>query len=429
MIQLHPIPNSIHKCPYCNLPLEVKGWYIPGMRNLADLRCPNCEKEFYGDLLSGHALYYPMLLEKNTGKVYDNYNVVWFSRWLHDSYVNRKNSLIEFKVEEFKPLKNVILLNCLDTLYGHSLLKLLNSQYYIDHRSDLDLIIIIPKFLRWMVPDGVAAIWTVDLPLNRGTEWNDWLASEIKKRVMPMNSCWLSVAFSHPHPKDYDITRFTKIDTFRKDQWDTSTEKPMITFIWREDRCWDYRNNKSYVNLLKHKLFDIDISIEIQKLNIIDLAQDLKRVFPNIDFALIGLGNSGEFPSWIKDMRVQKIDEETERKWCERYAKSHITIGVHGSSMLLPSAHSGSIIDLMPEDRWGNVIQDLLLKDYDCRDLLFTVRLINLSISARELSHIAISMLKNHKLSTLRMSRIYLLHDSNNINSIHELEAKYKNII
>ncbi len=175
MIRLNPLPESQHYCPFDNTRLNVLDWYIPGMRNLADLQCPKCSRKFYGVLLAGQALYTPLLLDKNTGNIHDPHNVKWFADWLRQSYANRNDEPLDFESEEFRPLRTPLLLNCLDTLYGHCLLKLLNALYYLDQRPDLDLVVLVPKSFRWMVPDGVAAIWTVDLPLRRGSEWNDRL--------------------------------------------------------------------------------------------------------------------------------------------------------------------------------------------------------------------------------------------------------------
>ena len=177
MIRLHPIPDTSQQCPFCQVLLESRGWLIPGMRNLADLRCPTCNREFYGDLTAGQALYTPMLLEKESGVVYDKHGVPWFADWLRDSYSHRTEVPVTFHVEERLPItRQVVLLNCLDVLYGHSLLKLLNAQRYLEQQ--VDLILIIPSFLTWMIPEGVAQVWIVGLPLKRGTEWNDWIAHE-----------------------------------------------------------------------------------------------------------------------------------------------------------------------------------------------------------------------------------------------------------
>jgi hypothetical protein len=428
VIRLHPIPDVDHICPYCQVRLEVKGWYIPGMRNLADLKCPQCGREFYGDLPAGHGLYYPMLLEQATGIVYDEHGVDWFARWLRDSYANRVNSPIGFTVEEFRPLKQPILLNCLDTLYGHCLLKLLNAQYYLDHHPDFDLIVIIPRFLRWMVPDGVAAIWTVDLPLRRGAEWNDWLATEIKRRIEPLEKCWLSMAFAHPHPEDYDIERFTRVRPFPVEEWDARLERPTVTYIWREDRVWHggnpqrlfqiqarkwkpklsfaqplldkrkqwvvaYRRLRWLVQKLGQRIGLIQHPLDEQKRRVVALAQALRSTFPQIDFAVAGLGRPGGLPNWIADLRTLEISEHVERAWCERYAQSHVVIGVHGSNMLLPSAHAGAVVELVPIERWGNLIQDILIAPRDAREIMYRYRFLPIDTAPEIVAAVTASLL------------------------------------
>ena len=89
MILLHPVPASVHRCPYCNTKLHVAGWYMPGMRSLAELSCENCTREFFGDLGSGQALYTPMLMEKASGAMHGAARAPWFANWLQSSYFKR----------------------------------------------------------------------------------------------------------------------------------------------------------------------------------------------------------------------------------------------------------------------------------------------------------------------------------------------------
>lgn len=415
MINLHPISNSYHSCPYCQVQLEVRGWYIPGMRNLADLKCSQCGREFYGDLLAGHGLYFPMLLEQATGVVHDKDGIKWFANWLRDSYANRVNSPVGFTVENLKPLRQVILLNCLDTLYGHCLLKLLNAQYYLDHRSDLDLIVLIPRSLRWMVPEGVAAIWTVDLPLNRGIEWNDWLAAEIKRCIEPLKMCWLSVAFSHPHPEDFNIERFTRVHLFPIDEWDTRMRRPTVTFIWREDRVWQdtcrYGPWQRLTRRLKRRRGLVRHQLEEQKQQVITLAEALHQAFPKIGFAIAGLGHPGGVPDWITDLRTLEISDSVERAWCERYAQSHVVIGIHGSNMLLPSAHAGAVVELVPGGRWGNFVQDILVASQDVREIMWRYRFLPLDIAAKTVAEVTVSLLRYLPESMLNFKRPWCDHE------------------
>lgn len=409
MIRLHPIPDVDHSCPYCQVRLEVRDWYIPGMRNLADLRCPQCYREFYSDLPAGHGLYYPMLLDRATGVVHDAHGVNWFAKWLGDSYVNRVNSPVEFTIEDFRPLKQPVLLNCLDRLYGHCLLKLLNAQYYLDQRPDLDLIVLVPHFLRWMVPEGIASIWTVDLPLNQGIEWNDWLASEIKQRIERLEICWLSLGFSHPHPEDYDIERFTRVRPFPIDEWDIRLKQPMVTFIWREDRVWEklcrYGRWQRLTRGLKRKLGLAQHPLHEQKQRVGALAQILPQTFPQLDFAVAGLGQPGGLSHWITDLRTLKINKDVERVWCERCAQSHVVIGVHGSNMLLPSAHAGAVVELVPTERWGNLVQDILPTAGDVREVMFRYRFLPLESSVDTVAKVTVSLLRDLSKVLLNFNR------------------------
>jgi len=424
VIRLHPIPYADHTCPYCQVRLEVMGWYIPGMRNLADLRCPQCGRAFYGDLVAGQALYTPMLLEKATGVVHEKYGVQWFANWLRDSHANRVNSPLGFSAEEFRPLKQPVLLNCLDTLYGHCLLKLLNAQYYLDHRPDLDLVVIVPRFLRWMVPDGVAAIWTVDLPLGRGTEWNDWLAAELHRRVEAFANCWLSVAYSHPHPKYFSIERFTRVQPFPVPEWYERLNTPTGTFIWREDRLWSAAKPQACLRRLTKRLRakvglgDASDPYGEQTQQVILLATQLRQAFSALDFAVVGLGKPGGMPAWINDLRATAIDDKVEKTWCERYARSHVVIGMHGSNMLLPSAHAGATVELMPPERWGNMIQDLLMPDLDSREALFRYRVVPLSVTVFELVAIIDSLIRDLWIIKVGMTQQSVEHDTSRILSL-----------
>jgi hypothetical protein len=371
MTPLLPDVATDHACVYCHTSLQPRGSYIPGMRNLALLTCTQCGREFYGDLRSGQAFFTPQLLEIATGKVHDPHGVAWFASWLEQSFAHRVASAPELRVIEHRPVtRPVVFLNCLDTLYGHVLLKLLNAQAYID-RSDVDLIVMLPASFAWLVPDGAAQVWLVDLPLARGTEWNDGLASEIATRLGAFAEVHLSIARSHPRAEDYDIERFTRVKPFPLAEWRMRVERPTVTFIWREDRTWNTGIRRS------------------QQRNVASLEKTLRRRIPAIDMGVVGIGTPGGLPPSIHDLRLGSIDVCAERAWCERYAASHLVIGVHGSNMLLPSAHAGGVIELLPRQRWGNVLQDLLVRPAGTRELLFRNRLVPDGIAAEELGELA----------------------------------------
>jgi hypothetical protein len=352
-----------------------------------------------------------MLLDRASGAVHDTFGVTWFARWLQESYSQRVKRPLSFVQEEFNSVRRPVLLNCLDVLYGHCLLKLLNAQYYIDHRPDLDLVLLVPRILRWMVPDGAAQVWSVDLPLDRGTEWNDWLASEIRGRLEKYDECWLSRAFSHPHPDDYAIERFTRIKPFPIDEWESRLSKPQLTFIWREDRSWASMRPRRRPGAIFRRVTGKPYGLDEQRDNVILLAETLVDQFTEIDFAIAGIGSPGGFPAWIHEMRSSTITEEQELEWCRRYANSHVVIGVHGSNMLLPSAHAGAVVELMPFERWGNMLQDTLLRPYDCREALYRYRFVPISTSPDSLAPVVLSLLRDHSSMLLTMRREFCDHE------------------
>lgn len=421
MIPLHPVPEASYQCPKCGIALKVTGWYMPGMRTLADLRCKQCGREYFGDLPAGHGLYYPMLMDKDAGKVYDQVSMPWFSQWLADSYAQRKTETLLFSVEELKPLnRTAVVLNCLDRLYGHCVLKILNAQYYLDHTPEISLIVLVPRFLRWMVPDGVTTVYTVDLPLSRGWEWNDWLAEEIYRSLSALERCYLSVAFPHPHPEDFDIERFTGVMPFPKGEWDVRlSEDPRVTFIWREDRSWNWvkaRSGKSLADAA-HGIFwgaarkkEAEVSSRRQTANVVQLAAALKKRYKGLKFAVVGQGAPGDLPHYVTDMRTTQVEETTERAWCEQYALSHVVVGVHGSNMLLPSAHAGAVVELMPLTRWGNIVQDLIFNLSDQREALFGYRILPLDTPPPTVAAVVGSILSGWSAMEMLMRRDWCRH-------------------
>lgn len=412
MIRLHPLPDAEFSCPACNAPLEVTGWYVPGMRMLAELRCGGCGRELYGDLPSGHGLPYPVLLDRESGEVYHNGTLVIFADYLRRSYAGRVSTPVGFEAEAFRPLRRPILLNCLDWVYGHALLKLLNAQYYLDRPEEFDLIVLVPRYLRWMVPEGAAAVWTVDLPLRRGAEWNDWLAGEIRRRIEPLEECGLSFALSHPHPEDFRIERFTGVEPFPLERWAETSARPVVTYVWRLDRGWSPSPGRSLAARIGRGLRRAAGLPPVPNRtpeNVVALGEALRRLFPNVDFAVAGPGEGGALPEWITDLRSTTLDDDTERAWCERYARSHVVVGVHGSHMLLPTGHAGAMIQMVPENpwdnRWGNLVQDVLVRGDDVRDVLFRYHFLPTDALPEQVAKIAESVIRFQPTARLHFGR------------------------
>ncbi len=61
--------------------------------------------------------------------------------------------------------------------------------------------------------------------------------------------------------------------------------------------------------------------------------------------------------------------------------------------MLLPSAHSGMSVSLMPSKRWGNYAEDILFNEKDVRLACFQKRIVPLNICIFDLRDIVCDMI------------------------------------
>ena len=392
------IEYSSH-CPYCGNNLSPQSIIWHGMHVCVESRCSVCLAEIIGDLSVGHAVNYPYLIDiknhKFFGTNYAHKNIItdnWLGLSLLNSFQNPINQQVEIQKEVFKSFNRVIVLNCIDHLYGHTLLKLLNSDRHLQNNPDFGLIIVIQKFLRWMVPEGVAEVWTLDIPLILGQSYYPNINKFILNELDRFDEVHLSSA--HSHPSDFDITNYTKVP-----KHDFKDESFRITFVWREDRIWI---NFFIFRVLRKLKLDY-IYLMLQNWKVRRLLKAIKKRIPSATFTVAGLGRKTKFPDWIDDMRVNKFNEKSERITCELYSKSRLVIGLHGSNMLLPSAHAGMTIDLMPVDRLSNICQDILYQKVDPRLSNFCYRFPSAEITINQLVETAVSMIKDYDTFSMHM--------------------------
>ena len=382
MIEIKPSIQQRSNCPYCGTELKPKSVLWQGIHIVLDSKCEGCGSEIIDDLRVGHGVknYIQVNLIKEEVFAADTYKKEWLGKPLLNSLQNPKPEKLEIVKEIFKPCNRVIILNCIDHLYGHSLLKLLNAQRHLECNSDYGLVVIVPKFLRWMVPDEVAEIWTVPISLKNGQNYYPSFSEFVEEETKRFDEIYVSEA--HSHPSQFDITRFTRVP---KHNFDNKEIK--ITFIWREDRLLVNR-------LLFRVLRKIDrraMSLPLQNLKIQQLFEKIRLQVPEAKFAVAGLGTKTKFPEWIEDYRVDSFNEKIEKEICHLYSESRLIIGLHGSNMLLPSAHAGMTIDLIDE-RWGNFAQDILYQESDPRIASFRYRFLPYQTSNDTLAFIAAVM-------------------------------------
>lgn len=385
MIQIKPVIQHTSSCPYCSNILKSTDKIVwQGIHVCTHSKCIKCAVDVIEDLRVGHAVTYPYQVDLERKSIFgEKAAEKWLGKPLLDSLQCPHNEKIEISKEVFKSCKSIVLLNCIDYLYGHCLLKLLNTQRHLEQHSDFGLVIIVPKFLRWMIPEGVAEVWTVDIPLKHSQYYYTQLDDFINKELSRFDKVYISQAYSHP--SNFDIEKFTKCSPYSFDK----QNEFYITFIWREDRPW--------FNFVLTQIMELtnimNIVLIIQNFKIRKLFKKIYSNAPQAKFAVIGLGKQTRFPKWIEDFRVDRFDEKTEKEACQIYSKSLLVIGVHGSNMLLPSGHAGMTIDLMPARRWSNLSQDILYQENDPRLASFRYRYLPLQASVTEIARIALSMI------------------------------------
>ncbi len=286
---------------------------------------------------------------------------------------------IEIEIDIIRKYDEVLILNTLDYIYGHSLLFLLNLQKIIKSENRLGIVVIVQPMLRWLIPRvDVAEIWTVKLGFKNFNNFYPDLSTKINSEFVRFKKVWLSKGHLIPTNENIDIYHFTGIKRY---DFLKEPDCPGITFIWREDpdRLW-IRNIYLLKGLKKSGIGRL--LIPFQYLRVLFLFKLLKNKFgTKYSYSVSGLGKFGRFPSFIKDHRVKLFTEETEKMLCKVYSESALVIGVHGSGMLLPSAHAGMAISLMPSKRWANYAEDILFTENDVRLASFQRRIVPLNLS------------------------------------------------
>lgn len=354
-LHVHPVPQYESRCPDCQTALQPQDTLWQGIHVLIRARCPGCSGEFLEDMRIAEASGTPYQIDLKGNRILGPHrSMEWLGKPLQHSLQHPSDdSAITMQVERLRdPLPKVIVLNTVDYLYGHSLVKLLNASAHLKLDGEYSLIVLVQPFLRWMVPAGVTEIWTVNVPLSKGRSYYPALHRRISEELTRYSE--VAVSTARNYPRHVAIEDYTGVYPYR-----LSPDPYRITFIWREDRLWwgHYFAGRVINKLRANKLL-----LHAQNRQIVALFSRLRRDIPEAIFTVAGLGTSTRFPNWIDDRRVERFDEDAEREACRTYAASRLVIGVHGSNMLLPSAHAGATLDLMPPERWSNFAQDIIFQ-------------------------------------------------------------------
>lgn len=412
MIEINSLIGTGSACQKCGTPITITAWHMPGNRFIAEGACKYCNMEVLQDLPYSFGLTKGCTLNKETGETYgpdastEPGKESFYSRelrWMFQTRDSDRKCSYEEYVAKQPNSNEVIILECIDPCYGHGIHALLNAQYHLDHHPEKDLLVVVPKFLAWLVPDDVERVIIVDLPLREAYQWLDSLNQRVKEITSEYKHAYISDTFIAPHPNDFDISRFVpEVKPFDPTELG-ETEAPTITYITRENKRLWVRGPCADIFRKLWKRWDSPLMRRIanwyQRHAIVQLERRLRHFFPDMTFTVVGVGASGSFPSRIRDARKDSKDmsETVEIDWCRQYAKSHVVVGMHGSNMLLPSALAGSTVEVAHmRDKANNIVQDWLPTETDPRMALFRYRFLPSDISIDSLARVVRSIPVTH---------------------------------
>jgi FkbM family methyltransferase len=373
LFSVRPLPTHAGTCPRCLEPLPAVRVRFPGWRSLLEGDCAACGHRYLQDLPTGHGLVYPTTLDLDTGETFDPAGATWFSSWLRPAWESPDGGPVRFSTTVHQARPEVMLLNCLDAVYGHSVLKLLNAQHELERADGVGLVLLVPASLAPLLPEGVAEVWTVHETALRFDRWLLELEERIASELERFESCLLSPAFPHPHPATYDLDRFLKRVPPER------VGDPSIVFSLRDDRLWG-RDEK------------------VQRERLARFASRVEKTFPRVGYAAVGVGGRAGLPPAVEDLRSLNPDEELERRWLALLRGADLVVGVHGSNMLLPSGLARATLELLPEPRYGNVFQATLVEQREPMSALFRHRTLYgdpalADVSGERVAAVAVSVL------------------------------------
>lgn len=349
-------------CPDCDGTLSARSMCVAGMPIIVSASCYGCGRAFDFDWPAGHALLHPVFVDRETEDVHVG-GKDWYARRVVGCLASRKNpASVEITVRgECRPGRDAVLVNCIDFIYSHVLLKLMSVPRHMRESPDDDVVVIVPKFLAWLVPAGVVSI-EVDLPPSRGTEWVEGLDATVDRVLMPSRAVRISPAVSQPEVTNCDLAMLG-VD-LTPQSLATGDTPLQVGFILRSDRHRLWLGPPNLVlrfarRLLPERLIH-RLHLRRQHRNYENVARLVRKRHPHARFIALGIGNRGGLPDFVRDLRTPGPIRE-ELPWLEDYRRCHIVVGNHGANMLLASLLAGAVVELIPASHLADFGEDLII--------------------------------------------------------------------
>jgi hypothetical protein len=397
LVPIKPEVLSRQGCPVCGSDaVLVEKVVFPGIHVMAKARCNACNADYLQDLPVGFAVDHAMAIDVRNGQlIKSDPKLDWIQGPLLKGYARPEEKDVAVERVVYRSCKNVIVLNTLDFLYGHVLLKLYNAAHCLQRYPDVGLIVIVPRMFQWLVPKGVAEAWVVDLRLGQMQGWYSGIDRFVQEQLPRYTTVQLARGYAHPVFANIDVEAFTGVAAFPIEKF--STRPAHITFVAREDRLWFAGPIGKFMYRLLNKLGMKESLgrwyVKAQDRLIRSSMQRIRMAMPDVRFTVVGLAAGGGLSDVASDLRTKRMDDAVERSWVEAYAASQIVVGVHGSNMLLPTAHAAGCIEILPYDRYGNIVQDISVRRHD-RMQLFLYRFVDEFATPATIAHQAVAMFR-----------------------------------
>jgi hypothetical protein len=399
LVPVRPALFNERLCPKCGAgsPAAV-GVVFPGVHVLGSYKCTSCNYRFLHDLPVGFAVDHDVAIGLDDGAMHDAHGAEpWVTAPLMAGFRSPSDEEVPMERRVLRACKRVVVLNTLDFLYGHVLLKLWNAQHYLEAYPDIGLVIIMPKSFEWMVPRGTAEVWTVDQRLGKAHGWYRSIDRQVNAFLEEYDEVYLGKGYAHPDKSKVDIERYTGVRPFQLEGYAQAPRH--VTFVLREDRLW-YRTPL-------HKLMDRvsgkiglkglvrGVLLADQQRLAMSALSKLRKACPGVSATVVGLGDARPLPDGVTDLRTRKMSVDTELAWCAAYANSQFVIGVHGSNMLLPTAFAAGCIEILPHDRYRNLAQDVTTRWTDVMQV-FLYRFVDEFATPTAVARHAVSMFNDY---------------------------------
>jgi hypothetical protein len=414
--QIFPELHFNSECPRCRASVKANDWLIPGLWCLGSFECNSCGFRFLMDIPYSLGVVSPCVLDLDSSRV--SSTKPSYAHSLEQAYQARSFETVSLTIERTPIQCHCLFVNTLYPCFGDALSLLLR----INALRDQPVIVLVNRALVWLVPDWVAGIWVLERSHSKNVAWSDSLTSAIKLKAHEYElALSIPTTFQPCHLSSEELLDFTRIKPFPRDLWtEKLSEQPVVTFMWRTDRVWPDPNRSAFLHSLMSKSglsrkiwrrFLMNPAAHLarrQQLGcLIRLAEGLRSILPNLEFAVCGLDRQGKLPSWITDRRVDEINDATNREWAEQGARSHILLGVLGSHTVLPGSLSGAYLELVPTSMAANVLTTAPVLATEVREAIFSYRLIPADVSVNTLQAIIIQTLLDYPYKKLTTCHKY----------------------